>query len=257
MPLADRSIVAVYQEQTPEPHAINHELDSPPVSYSAEGLPISMSEELHTAIQQHQVQHAQNSVLSQITFSFILLMIWAAVALMVALRTTLHYMKFQRLLRNSCEKVNNPAVIQLYKGLGVELKLKRLPVLCVSTDIDIPMIAGIFSKTIIIPESLIKNQSQNLRYYLLHELVHYKRRDIIYMWAIQLCVCLHWFNPLAYIMKRELLSLCELSCDARVLKNLEANEVEDYGNMLLSTVEMMVVAKPLPTHGVAWRNNKT
>lgn len=71
---------------------------------------------------------------------------------------------------------------------------------------------------------------------MMHELVHYRRLDILYKWLVQLVLCLHWFNPFVYLMKREINRLCELSCDERVIMTLSENARKAYGDTLLHAV---------------------
>ena len=42
---------------------------------------------------------------------------------------------------------------------------------------------------------------KDFQYIVLHELTHYKRRDIFYKWLVQVAVCLHWFNPLVHLIR--------------------------------------------------------
>ena len=52
---------------------------------------------------------------------------------------------------------------------------------------------------------------------ILHELMHYRRRDMFYKWLVQVTICLHWFNPLVYWMGAEINRACEFSCDEAVI----------------------------------------
>lgn len=77
---------------------------------------------------------------------------------------------------------------------------------------------------------------EDFRYIVTHELMHYKRRDILYKWLVQFAVCLHWFNPLVYVMSLEISKACEFSCDEAVLAKLGYEHAADYGKTLLDTM---------------------
>ena len=66
---------------------------------------------------------------------------------------------------------------------------------------------------------------KDFRYIILHELMHYKRRDMFYKWLVQITVCLHWFNPLVHLMSREITKACEFSCDEAVLAKMGSYKI--------------------------------
>lgn len=47
----------------------------------------------------------------------------------------------------------------------------------------------------------------------MHELVHLKRRDLIYKLIIFIGTTIHWFNPVIYLMSKISFEDLELSCD--------------------------------------------
>ncbi|MCI6188949.1 MAG: hypothetical protein MR691_03260, partial [Clostridium sp.] len=51
----------------------------------------------------------------------------------------------------------------------------------------------------------------------------------------QLVVSFNWFNPLFYIMKKDILAFCELSCDETVMKLSSKKDIKTYGYMLIKT----------------------
>ena len=81
----------------------------------------------------------------------------------------------------------------------------------------------------------------DFQYIILHELTHYKRRDMFYKWLMQITLCLHWFNPLVHLMNREITKACEFSCDEAVLTKMGRENAQDYGNALLNA--MVAVGK--------------
>lgn len=70
-----------------------------------------------------------------------------------------------------------------------------------------------------------------------HELQHYKVRDNYWQFLRVVCLILQWHNPFmwwAYFASRK---DCELACDARVVRDMSAEERHDYGNSLLAIIE--------------------
>lgn len=61
---------------------------------------------------------------------------------------------------------------------------------------------------------------------------------MIYKWLVQLMVCVHWFNSFVYQMSREIGRTCALSCDEAVIKPLDLQGRQAYGDTLVNTMEI-------------------
>ena len=72
--------------------------------------------------------------------------------------------------------------------------------------------------------------------FLLHELTHFRRRDI-WLKTISLWVnALHWFNPLMWYMVRLVERDTELACDEDTLRRLPQDAYSAYGQTILAAV---------------------
>ncbi len=111
------------------------------------------------------------------------------------------------------------------------LKIKRKIKLKMSEDVQSPLLTGIFFPTIYLP---CKDFSQeNTKMILLHELTHYKRKDLAVKWFSVFVNAIHWFNPLCYIISKNLSDICEISCDRAVTKNMGVEERKTYMSTIL------------------------
>jgi beta-lactamase regulating signal transducer with metallopeptidase domain len=97
-----------------------------------------------------------------------------------------------------------------------------------------PMLVGILKPCIIIPD--IDFDDKQLENILLHEITHLRHFDIVIKWLTMIAVSIHWFNPLIYLIKKEINHACELACDETVIKNLSLTEKQAYGDTLISVV---------------------
>lgn len=52
-----------------------------------------------------------------------------------------------------------------------------------------------------------------------------------------LTICVHWFNPLAWLFLKLLFADLELACDEAVLRKCEERQRKEYAHSLLSSVE--------------------
>ena len=87
---------------------------------------------------------------------------------------------------------------------------KRLRVCKTSAAVS-PMVMGMIRPVLILPETALTES--RLPYVLRHELVHYRRGDIIWRWLAVLATSIHWFNPMVYVAAAQMQEACEISCD--------------------------------------------
>ncbi len=116
-----------------------------------------------------------------------------------------------------------------------ELKIKRHIKIRMSPDIQSPMLVGVLFPVIYIPCREIPDE--NMRMVFLHELTHYKRKDLIIKWLSLFVNAVHWFNPLAYLLCANVSEACEVSCDMAVTKNMSDTEQKIYMKTILDLVE--------------------
>ncbi|MDR1134668.1 MAG: M56 family metallopeptidase [Clostridiales Family XIII bacterium] len=80
-----------------------------------------------------------------------------------------------------------------------------------------PFVIGLFKPEIYIPTELTDEER---RYIVLHERTHIRRLDHVVKMFAYLVLCLHWFNPLAWVAFSLMGADMEMSCDERVVKEL-------------------------------------
>lgn len=119
------------------------------------------------------------------------------------------------------------------RKLGIR---KNLPIL-IMNGIDSPCLSGIVSPKLLVPKSLVNRlNDENIRHIFIHELSHYKRKDILINWLAVAAQIVHWFNPLIWYCFARMREDCELACDADTLSFLRPEEYQSYGLSIISLV---------------------
>lgn len=166
--------------------------------------------------------------LSAVQIVFIL---WAAGAVGVGAWLLGGHVKFLRYRRRWAEPVEDLETLACCDALMDELGLRRRPRLTRCPGLRSPMLAGILRPVLLLPEEPMP--SKELRFALLHELTHYRRKDL-WLRALTLWVnVLHWFDPLMWLLVRWVERDMELACDEQVLRTLPPEEYRAYGSALL------------------------
>ena len=158
--------------------------------------------------------------------------IWGAGVLIFSFVIIISYFRFL------CRKNKNAVKIsdnKIFSEVKKELKIKRRIRLKASSDIGSPMLVGVLFPTVYIPCCEIPDD--NMHMVLLHELTHYKRKDLLMKWFAVLVNAVHWFNPLCYLACAALSEACEVSCDMAVTKNMSEDEQKLYMQTILNLVE--------------------
>ena len=158
--------------------------------------------------------------------------IWGAGVLIFSLVIIISYFRFLCRKNKNAVKISDNKIFSEVKN---ELKIKRHIRLKVSSDIGSPMLVGILFPTVYIP--CLEIPDDNMRMVLLHELTHYKRKDLLVKWFAVLVNAVHWFNPLCYLACANLSEACEVSCDMSVTKNMSEDEQKLYMQTILNLVE--------------------
>ncbi len=161
--------------------------------------------------------------------------LWLAVAAGLIIRKITLYQSFVKYLRAGRAEVDDIETLDRFAALSEQMGVRRTIDLYTNRLTASPLILGFRRVAVVLPE--IPDNEQEFRLICLHELTHYKRRDIWYKWLLQVVLCLHWFNPVVHWVVREVNRLCELSCDEAVLRALEADEYRLYGDTLLKSLQ--------------------
>ena len=159
---------------------------------------------------------------------------WLVVALGLLIRKITTYQGFMRYIHAGLTPVSDIEILDQLSIAAERTGIKKPIELCVNPLISSPMLIGFFRPCIVLPSADISEK--DFQYTALHELIHYKRRDMFYKWLVQIAVCLHWFNPLVYLMSREITKACEFSCDEAVLTKMGCDHAQDYGKTLLDAM---------------------
>lgn len=95
-----------------------------------------------------------------------------------------------------------------------------------------PFIMGVLRPTLVLPRAELTKEQ--LDYILRHEMTHFQRRDLLYKFFAVFVKCIHWFNPAAWYIVKQIHAECEISCDLSVVRNMGKDEERGYVNTILS-----------------------
>ena len=176
---------------------------------------------------------------------YILLGIWIVGILAMIILVIKSSLRLRN-LEKSALPLQNKEVHRLYHHCLEEMGIHRdIPVYS-TAFLKSPIIVGLLKPCIYLPIHLISDYNESdMRYMLLHELQHYKHHDATASYLMNLAGVVYWFNPLVWYALKEMRDDREVACDTSVLKMLEEDAYEDYGNTLINFAEKVSLT-PFP-----------
>ena len=158
--------------------------------------------------------------------------LWLVGVLLLAIYFSISYFRSMRKFRMSIP--DNTPYIQNWLTAH---QISR-PLAVRSSDlISSPLTYGILHPVILLPKKLDRNDQAALQYVLTHEYVHIRRFDAITKILFAAVLCIHWFNPLVWVMYVLANRDIELSCDAWVIRMMGEKNRSSYALMLIKMEE--------------------
>ncbi len=170
---------------------------------------------------------------SRISFWTVLSVLWGMVSAVLILRFICQYLKAVKEFStyriredDQCKKVFQQVINESKKRVKMNIRYSQY--------INIPMGVGIFRKSIILPDE--KYSDSELYYILRHEYTHFLNHDLVLKSLIYIYGCIFWWNPVIYLIKKDLAQIMEIKCDLDVTEQMEKCSRAEY----LTTIVTML-----------------
>jgi len=150
----------------------------------------------------------------------ILAPLWALGAILFIALSIEKYLKYRQAVLHGAKRADRP--------------LCNIPIV-ISENAHTPMLIGVLKPIIVLPD--MDFADEELCMILTHEMIHYRRKDLIIKLLTLIANALHWFNPAAYALNNQLNLACELSCDEKVVSEMGTKDRVVYGETILKVLQ--------------------
>ncbi|MBS4189880.1 BlaR1 family beta-lactam sensor/signal transducer [Bacillus sp. FJAT-49705] len=175
--------------------------------------------------------------------------IWIAGMLVMAVLFLYAWFKLKK-IKNTTTVLNNKDILHLFERCKHRLNISKPLIAGESSLVKSPMTFGLFKTYVVLPIHLDEWMSiKDIEYIFMHELHHYKYKDIATNYFIIIYQILYWFNPLVWIAFKKMRMDREIACDMAVLKSLDEHRHADYGNAIINFAALASHSKDF-----AWAN---
>lgn len=164
----------------------------------------------------------------------VIISLWAAVIFIFAVSQFIKYRRGIRIILSSIDHVVDRSDINLTYSV-------------VPDGFCGPCTVGFFRQRIIIPESFVENPDFLMVYQ--HEYRHLRNHDNLMKLLCLAVLCLHWMNPMAYVLLYLYRFTAEDVSDGAAIECCSDDEIERYSIMVVTGVPE---EKVFPT---VWKNN--
>lgn len=169
--------------------------------------------------------------------SDLLLLVWAVGSILLFAQFLIRYHRGKRDI-DQLPKQENQVLQKILDELQRGNK-RRIPiqVLCCS-GLSTPCGIGLLKRQILLPSQ--EYTEEELFHILRHELQHFQTHDLLVKWMIRVFQCLFWWNPLVYLLGKDMDQVLEIKCDLSVVKNYSRQETLAYMRTIKNQLEQAI-----------------
>lgn len=160
--------------------------------------------------------------------------IWLAGTIFAILYHASGHYRFMRMVGRWSEPVADEELLNALYETARDMAIFNQVNLRVCRLVKSPMMVGYVNPTIILHTDDFS--SDELAFILRHELTHYKRKDLWFKTIVLIATAVHWFNPVIYLVSKEIAMQCEICCDLEVVRSADEKERQQYSETIISVI---------------------
>lgn len=170
----------------------------------------------------------------EILVSDLLLWLWIGVAVILLIRYFHKRLKVRQYLEQYI--IKDIETKEYYESFLEQAKIKNVRIAVIPGERQ-SAIFGVIRPIMILPDAVLEEKT--VAYMIQHEIKHYANYDLWLKFLVDLLVVLHWWNPVVYVMRKELSLAFELSNDYMVTRNMPELEKLEYAQTLVQAAKLM------------------
>lgn len=153
---------------------------------------------------------------------YIVIGIWITGIIVISCRSLVLHKRFKDYLVANGDYSSEEEQKVFFEVAKDVLKTDKNVSLRKTDAIDGTIVIGLIHKTVLIPD---RTYTENeLRMIFRHECMHIKNNDLWIKLLVQIYCCIFWWNPFAYLLKKDLDLTLEMKCDLNTTKSFSDEE---------------------------------
>lgn len=169
----------------------------------------------------------------QVLVSDPLLWAWISVAVILLIRYFYKRVKVRRILEQYVIKDTDTK--EYYESFLNDTKIRSIKIAVIPGEKQ-AAIFGVIRPIMILPDAVLEEKT--VAHMIRHEMKHYANYDLWLKFFVDLLVVIHWWNPVVYVMRKELSLAFELSNDYMVTRDMPELEKLEYAETLVQAAKL-------------------
>lgn len=157
----------------------------------------------------------------------VLLAIWMTVACYKSVKIAKDYFKISHYISSILKE---KMVSDLPDIPGIDIYKSKF--------ITTPCAVGIRKRMILFPDREYTKEQET--FILMHEIAHHRNKDILIKLFTNILCALYWWNPIVYLLKKDINHSLELRCDQHVTQFLDKGKRAEYLSVILEELKHSV-----------------
>lgn len=170
----------------------------------------------------------------EILVSDLFLWLWIGVAVILLIRYFYKRIKVRRILEQYVIKDTDTK--EYYESFLNDTKIRSIKIAVIPGEKQ-AAIFGVIRPIMILPDAVLEEKT--VAHMIRHEMKHYANYDLWLKFFVDLLVVIHWWNPVVYVMRKELSLAFELSNDYMVTRDMPELEKLEYAETLVQAAKLM------------------
>lgn len=170
----------------------------------------------------------------EILVSDLLLWLWISVAVILLIRYFYKRVQVRRILEQYVIKDTDTK--EYYESFLNDTKIRSIKIAVIPGEKQ-AAIFGVIRPIMILPDAVLEEKT--VAHMIRHEMKHYANYDLWLKFFVDLLVVIHWWNPVVYVMRKELSLAFELSNDYMVTRDMPELEKLEYAQTLVQAAKLM------------------
>jgi beta-lactamase regulating signal transducer with metallopeptidase domain len=188
---------------------------------------------------------------SALKWQEVLILLWIIGTAVCLTRLAVTQLSLRRLVKRA-QPVRSITLASRLRWLCRDMGIRREVELLVSSELDVPIAAGVFNPKIILCPQSGEWSEPRRNAVLCHELAHIKRCDGFTQLLANIAAAIYWFNPAVWLTVRAMRYERERACDDYVLSF--GTPASDYAHELLEIVSTLRRPQPAAALAMARRS---
>ncbi|MCI8617160.1 MAG: M56 family metallopeptidase [Clostridia bacterium] len=132
------------------------------------------------------------------------------------------------------KEVKEERILKLFQEAKNELEIRKEIKLVEQKERITPCIYGMIHPQILVTQDILKKSDEVIKHILMHELAHYKKKDIWLNKFLLVITSIYWFNPVIWFCFKQIRQDMELKADELVLSKLPKQNEKEYAKSLVT-----------------------